>query len=243
MQTIAAARRGRRATLERQRALAKDGITTNAALTGAEAAAAGLRGARQVGRGARSRRRARACGSPRKRSRTPTCARRSTAWSSRSARRSARPCRRSASPVRRRAKAARLRRSRISRELEVQTEVSENSVAKLLRVDAGRSEAAGVSGSDVRGRLRQIFPSADRAKSIVEVRVTILDADAHVKPEMTASVTFTEHAKTPGRTGQAADRRAARAADRPRAQARDHRTEQPAVRLGRRPAARRRDVR
>jgi multidrug efflux pump subunit AcrA (membrane-fusion protein) len=43
-----------------------------------------------------------------------------------------------------------------------------------------------------RGRLRQIFPSADRAKSIVEVRVTILDADAHVKPEMTASVTFQE---------------------------------------------------
>ena len=29
-----------------------------------------------------------------------------------------------------------------------------------------------------RGRLRQIFPSADRAKSIVEVRVTILNPDA-----------------------------------------------------------------
>jgi multidrug efflux pump subunit AcrA (membrane-fusion protein) len=43
-----------------------------------------------------------------------------------------------------------------------------------------------------RGRLRQIFPSADRAKSIVEVRVTILDPDVHVKPEMTASVTFQE---------------------------------------------------
>src|SRR5476649_1228631 len=43
-----------------------------------------------------------------------------------------------------------------------------------------------------RGRLRQIFPSADRAKAIVEVRVTILNADEHVKPEMTASVTFQE---------------------------------------------------
>ena len=43
-----------------------------------------------------------------------------------------------------------------------------------------------------KGRLRQIFPSADRAKAIVEVRVSILDADAHVKPEMTASVTFQE---------------------------------------------------
>mgnify|MGYP003693787159 CR=1 FL=1 len=48
-----------------------------------------------------------------------------------------------------------------------------------------------------KGRLRQIFPSADRAKAIVEVRVSILDADAHVKPEMTASVTFQEpHART-----------------------------------------------
>ena len=47
-----------------------------------------------------------------------------------------------------------------------------------------------------KGRLRQIFPSADRAKAIVEVRVSILDADVHVKPEMTASVTFQEpHAR------------------------------------------------
>ena len=45
-----------------------------------------------------------------------------------------------------------------------------------------------------KGRLRQIFPSADRAKAIVEVRVTILNADEHVKPEMTASVTFQEAA-------------------------------------------------
>jgi HlyD family secretion protein len=45
-----------------------------------------------------------------------------------------------------------------------------------------------------RGRLREIFPSADRAKSIVEVRVSILDADARVKPEMTATVTFQEPA-------------------------------------------------
>src|SRR5581483_6966795 len=30
------------------------------------------------------------------------------------------------------------------------------------------------------------------AKAIVEVRVSILDADEHVKPEMTASVTFQE---------------------------------------------------
>jgi hypothetical protein len=43
-----------------------------------------------------------------------------------------------------------------------------------------------------KGRLRQIFPSADRAKAIVEVRVSILNPDVHVKPEMSASVTFQE---------------------------------------------------
>ncbi len=46
--------------------------------------------------------------------------------------------------------------------------------------------------AEFRGRVREIFPSADRAKAIVEVRVTILTPTADVKPEMTASVTFQE---------------------------------------------------
>jgi len=78
-------------------------------------------------------------------------------------------------------------------ELEVQTEVSENSVAKLTAAMPAEVKLQAYQDQTYRGRLRQIFPSADRAKAIVEVRVTILDADAHVKPEMTASVTFQEH--------------------------------------------------
>ena len=62
-----------------------------------------------------------------------------------------------------------------------------------------------------RGRLRQIFPSADRAKAIVEVRVTILDPDAHVKPEMTASVTFQEPARNRACQGRMRRRRPASA--------------------------------
>jgi RND family efflux transporter MFP subunit len=77
-------------------------------------------------------------------------------------------------------------------ELEVQTEVSENSVAKLNADMPAEVKLQAYQDRPYRGRLRQIFPSADRAKSIVEVRVTILGADAHVKPEMTASVTFQE---------------------------------------------------
>ena len=77
-------------------------------------------------------------------------------------------------------------------ELEVQTEVSENSVAKLTPAMPAEVKLQAYQDQAYKGRLRQIFPSADRAKAIVEVRVTILNADAHVKPEMTASVTFQE---------------------------------------------------
>ena len=81
-------------------------------------------------------------------------------------------------------------------ELEVQTEVSENSVAKLKSAMPAEVTLQAYQGQVYKGRLRQIFPSADRAKSIVEVRVTILNADEHVKPEMTASVTFEEDSQT-----------------------------------------------
>ena len=77
-------------------------------------------------------------------------------------------------------------------ELEVQAEVSENTVAKLIGAMPAEVTLRAYQDRPYKGRLRQIFPSADRAKSIVEVRVSILDADASVKPEMTASVTFQE---------------------------------------------------
>jgi RND family efflux transporter MFP subunit len=77
-------------------------------------------------------------------------------------------------------------------ELEVQTEVSENSVAKLTPAMPAEVKLQAYQDQAYKGRLRQIFPSADRAKAIVEVRVTILNPDEHVKPEMTASVTFQE---------------------------------------------------
>ena len=77
----------------------------------------------------------------------------------------------------------------------MQTEVSENSVAKLTSTMPAEVKLQAYQDQVYKGRLRQIFPSADRAKAIVEVRVTILDADAHVKPEMSASVTFQEKRK------------------------------------------------
>jgi RND family efflux transporter MFP subunit len=84
-------------------------------------------------------------------------------------------------------------------ELEVQTEVSENSVAKLTSAMPAEVKLQAYQDQAYKGRLRQIFPSADRAKAIVEVRVSILNADGHVKPEMTASVTFQEPGSDRGR--------------------------------------------
>jgi RND family efflux transporter MFP subunit len=91
-------------------------------------------------------------------------------------------------------------------ELEVQTEVSENSVAKLKPAMPAEVKLQAYQDQLYKGRLRQIFPSADRAKAIVEVRVTILDADQHVKPEMTASVTFQEQRAPETDSRLAADR-------------------------------------
>src|SRR5438270_5088406 len=91
------------------------------------------------------------------------------------------------------------------RELEVQTEVSENNVAKLTPGMPAEVKIQAYQDHAFRGRLRDIFPSADRAKSIVEVRVSILDADARVKPEMSASVTFQEPHATRGPSARPAD--------------------------------------
>jgi hypothetical protein len=40
--------------------------------------------------------------------------------------------------------------------------------------------------------LRQVIPTADRTKATVMVKVTILDKDENLKPEMSAKVTFLE---------------------------------------------------
>jgi HlyD family secretion protein len=75
-------------------------------------------------------------------------------------------------------------------ELEVQTEVAETSVAKLARGLPAAVKLQAYPDAEFQGRVREIFPSADRAKAIVEVRVTILNPSPDVKPELTASVTF-----------------------------------------------------
>jgi HlyD family secretion protein len=181
-------------SLERQRVLIKDGITTTAALTGAEAAAqvseARVRSAEAAIASAKARVRVTEEALENTNVRAPfdgaVIKKRAEVGETVSPFGVAGQATREGGAI---ATIADLN------ELEVQTEVSENSVAKLGVSMPAEVKLQAYPDVTYRGRLRQIFPSADRAKAIVEVRVSILTADAHVKPEMTASVTFQEAAR------------------------------------------------
>ena len=89
--------------------------------------------------------------------------------------------------------------------LEVEADVAEANVAKLG--DAQPAEVTVEAFPDKRYRavLRQIIPTADRTKATVQVKVTIQDKDANLKPEMSAKVTFLEPAKPAAATSGPAE--------------------------------------
>ncbi len=186
--------------LERQRALMQDGITTDAALTGAESAervsSARVRSAEAAIASARARVRVTAETVENTNVRAPfdgvVIKKRAEVGETVSPFGVAGQATREGGAI---ATIADLR------ELEVQAEVSENNVAKLAVGMPADVTLQAYQEAGFRGRVREIFPSADRAKAIVEVRVSILDADPRVKPEMTASVTFEQPAAARAQAG------------------------------------------
>lgn len=78
--------------------------------------------------------------------------------------------------------------------LEVEVDVAESNVAKLGADQPAEVSAEAFPDRRFRGRLRQVIPTADRTKATVQVKVTILDKDKDLKPEMSARVQFTEKA-------------------------------------------------
>ena len=87
--------------------------------------------------------------------------------------------------------------------LEVEVDVAESNVAKLGPDQPAEVSAEAFPDRKYKGRLRQVIPTADRTKATVQVKVTILDKDKDLKPEMSARVQFTEKAtpaapKAPG---------------------------------------------
>jgi RND family efflux transporter MFP subunit len=79
--------------------------------------------------------------------------------------------------------------------LEVEADVAEANVAKLGANQPAEATVEAFPDRKYRSVLRQIIPTADRTKATVQVKVTILDKDKDLKPEMSAKVTFLEPEK------------------------------------------------
>lgn len=76
--------------------------------------------------------------------------------------------------------------------LEVEADVAESNVAKLRDGQPAEVTVEAFPDRRYRAVLRQVIPTADRTKATVQVKVTILDKDLDLKPEMSAKVTFLE---------------------------------------------------
>src|SRR5262249_15085604 len=76
--------------------------------------------------------------------------------------------------------------------LEVEVDVAEANVAKLTSGQPAEVTVEAFPDKRYRARLRQVIPTADRTKATVMVKVTILDKDENLKPEMSEKATFVE---------------------------------------------------
>jgi RND family efflux transporter MFP subunit len=76
--------------------------------------------------------------------------------------------------------------------LEVEVDVSESNVAKLGANQPAEVTVEAFPDRRYKAVLRQVIPTADRTKATVQVKVTILDKDKDLKPEMSARVQFLE---------------------------------------------------
>jgi RND family efflux transporter MFP subunit len=76
--------------------------------------------------------------------------------------------------------------------LEMEADVNEANVAKLSEGQPAEVTVEAFPDRKYRSVLRQIIPTADRTKATVLTKVTLIDKDADLKPEMSAKVTFLE---------------------------------------------------
>jgi HlyD family secretion protein len=74
--------------------------------------------------------------------------------------------------------------------LEMEADVSESNVAQLVPNQIADVTVAAFPDKHFKAVLRQVIPTADRTKATVMVKVTLVDKDETLKPEMTAKGTF-----------------------------------------------------
>jgi HlyD family secretion protein len=76
--------------------------------------------------------------------------------------------------------------------LEMEADVSEANVARLTDEQPAEVAVEAFPDRKYKAILRQIIPTADRTKATVLTKVTLIEKDKDLKPEMSAKVTFLE---------------------------------------------------
>lgn len=74
--------------------------------------------------------------------------------------------------------------------LEVEVDVNEAYIAQVRNGQPARITLDAYPDTSFSGRVRQVVPTADRQKATVQVKVSILDRDPRILPEMGAKVAF-----------------------------------------------------
>lgn len=75
-------------------------------------------------------------------------------------------------------------------ELEVDTDVKEDYLGQLRKGQPAQVVVDAVPDRRYKGRLREIIPMGDRTRGVVKVKVSILDPDERLFPELSATVNF-----------------------------------------------------
>jgi RND family efflux transporter MFP subunit len=75
-------------------------------------------------------------------------------------------------------------------QLEVDTDVKEDYLNHLRKGQPAEVVVDAVTNRRYRGQLREIIPMGDRTRGIVKVKVSVLDADERLFPELSATVHF-----------------------------------------------------
>ena len=76
--------------------------------------------------------------------------------------------------------------------LEVEVDVNEAYISRIANGRAARITLDAYPDTTFRGEVRQVVPTADRQRATVQVKVSILDHDPRILPEMGAKVDFLE---------------------------------------------------
>jgi RND family efflux transporter MFP subunit len=74
--------------------------------------------------------------------------------------------------------------------LEMEADINESNIARVKPGQPALISVDGVPGHRYRGTLRLIVPAADRQKAVVMAKVTILDLDERLVPDMSARIAF-----------------------------------------------------